>query len=86
MQRNSIPPFAAPRPLPVQRASGMNCPDCQGFIPVSIRQLLHDSGIVCPHCGLALTINRMQSKQALDALQKVEEVSRQVDGTATFHR
>jgi len=63
----------------------MNCPVCRNFIPISIRQLLHECGIACPHCGLTLTINKAQSRQAMEALSKVEQASRKVKETQTFH-
>lgn len=68
------------------RVSGMKCPICEGFIPIGVHQLLFDGDISCPHCGLSLTINRMQSKQALDALRKVEEAVGNLRKTENFKR
>lgn len=77
----------APRqPLAGPRISGMNCPICQNFIPISISQLLYDGGIMCPHCGLRMTINQSLSRRALDALRKVENATRRVKETETFKR
>lgn len=73
-----------PQPAASQRVSGIDCPVCQNFIPISIHHLLHECGIMCPHCGLSMTINRAQSKQALDALKKVEQASQRVKETETF--
>lgn len=56
--------------------SGMTCPVCKGFIPVSIQQLLSENGISCPQCGQLFIINRMKSRQALDALRKVDAAAR----------
>lgn len=58
------------------QASGMTCPVCKGFIPVSIQQLLYENGISCPQCGQSYIINRMKSRQALDALRKVDAAAR----------
>lgn len=69
-----------------QRISGMNCPVCRMFVPISISQLLYDGGIMCPHCGLMMTINKSQSKQALDALKKVEGATKKVRETESFKR
>lgn len=69
-----------------QRVSGMNCPVCEGFIPISIPQLLFDGGISCPHCGLLMTINRRQSTAAMDALKKVNDAMRKVKKTEKFRR
>lgn len=69
-----------------QQVSGMNCPVCQKFIPISIEQLLHDGSIFCPHCGLQLSINRTESRHALDALAKVEDAMKKVKETETFRK
>ncbi len=66
------------------RVGGMNCPICRKFIPISIPQLLYDGGIMCPNCGLMMTINQSLSKQALDALKKVEDATRKVRETESF--
>ena len=70
--------------MPGMRVSGMKCPICEGFIPIGVNQLLFDGGISCPHCGLSLTINRMQSKQALEALRKVEEAIENLRKASNF--
>ncbi len=75
-----------PERTPGQRVSGMDCPVCRMFIPISIPQLLYDGGILCPHCGLMMTINKLQSRQALDALRKVDEATRKVKETELFRR
>ncbi len=54
-----------------QHVTEMKCPECDGFISVSVQQLLVDSGITCPHCGLFMSISRPQSKTKTDALEKV---------------
>lgn len=64
------------QPAPGMRVSGMNCPVCKQFIPVSIQQLLSENSISCPHCGFSLIIDRAQSKHKLDALQKVQDAIR----------
>lgn len=84
MQQYPSPAHRAPQPP--QQVSGMNCPSCRGFIPVSVHQLLYEGGIVCPHCGLSMTIDKAQSKKALDALAKVEAATRRVRETETFKR
>jgi len=81
---NPTPP--ATQQVAASRISGMNCPVCQNFIPISVHQLLHEGGIMCPHCGLSMTINKSQSKRALDALEKVEEATKRVKDTENFKR
>ena len=86
MQQNSFPAHNGLQPASGQQVGGMKCPACQGFIPISVHQLLHEGGIVCPHCGLSMTINKAQSKRALEALEKVEAATRKVRETETFKR
>lgn len=37
---------------PLEIRSGVKCPDCEDFIPISIADLLFKDGVKCPHCGL----------------------------------
>ena len=62
-----------------QRPSGMPCPQCNGFIPVSMQQIITDSSILCPHCGLRLNINQQESRPAIDALKKFQQAQRNFD-------
>lgn len=62
-----------------QRPSGMPCPQCGGFIPVSMQQIITDSSILCPHCGLRLNINQQESRPAIDALKKFQQAQRDFD-------
>jgi len=62
-----------------QRPSGMPCPQCGGFIPVSMQQIIADSSILCPHCGLRLNINHQESRPAIDALKKFQQAQRDFD-------
>jgi len=80
------PILTLPEQTAGQRVSGMNCPVCRMFIPISIPQLLYDGGILCPHCGLMMTINKLQSRQALDALRRVDEATKKVKETESFKR
>ena len=51
------------------RLPGIRCPLCSGFIPVSIQQLLYANCIICPSCGLKLTIgNHSEYDQVLNGL------------------
>lgn len=62
-----------------QRPSGMPCPQCGGFIPVSMQQIITDSSILCPNCGLRLNINQQESRPAIDALKKFQQAQRDFD-------
>jgi predicted RNA-binding Zn-ribbon protein involved in translation (DUF1610 family) len=52
-------------------APGFPCPECGRPIVVAIHQLLSPSPIVCPGCGLELTVAREQSP----VLTYVQELS-----------
>ncbi len=58
-------------------STGLTCPKCNGFIPLSLEQLLKSSEFVCPHCGLHLSINRKSSKSAQDVLEKNKHAERE---------
>lgn len=52
------------------RTTGLTCPQCSGFIPLSIEQLLKSGSITCPHCNLHLTINRKVADKTQEMLEK----------------
>ena len=52
------------------RPSGMPCPTCGGFIPVTMQEIITASCIHCPSCGITLNINQQESRPAIEALQK----------------
>jgi len=39
-----------------ERASGITCPNCGGFVPVSKEQLLHGSPVFCPNCNFRIIL------------------------------
>jgi len=60
-----------------QRISGMSCPNCQSFIPISMYQLLESKSIFCPTCGLRLNINKDGiSDKSREILKKLEEIKK----------
>lgn len=61
------------------RPSGMPCPQCKGFIPVTMQQIITESAIVCPHCGLRLNINHQENQPAIEALKKFAEAQKQFE-------
>lgn len=52
------------------RTTGLTCPQCSGFIPLSLEQLLKSGSITCPHCNLHLTINRKVADKTREVLEK----------------
>lgn len=69
-----------------QRIPGIQCPRCNNFIPTSIQQLLSASSLLCPTCGLKLSIDKNKSDRALKILAKVEEAQQKVDKASKFNR
>lgn len=86
MTQNSTPTPSQPEQTAGQRGSGMNCPKCMKFIPLSIFQLLYEGGVTCPHCGLTMTIDKLQSSPALEAFKKLEEATKKLRETKSFKR
>ena len=68
------------------KTPGMNCPQCGNFIPTTMVELLTSTGLTCPHCRLRLTINRNESKKAMEILQKVQNASDKLESATNFRR
>lgn len=67
-----------------QKQPGLNCPQCGHFIPTTITELLSARALRCPHCRLELTINRQESKRAMEILQKVDDAQKNLDNASKF--
>lgn len=67
-----------------QKPSGLICPQCNKFIPISIRDLLTKKGIECPYCSLQLSIDRGKSQKALSALAKIHQAEKSVENASKF--
>ncbi|MBZ5618747.1 MAG: hypothetical protein LAQ69_08500 [Acidobacteriia bacterium] len=63
----------AKNPAEASKVPGMVCPQCASRIVVTMEQLLAAAPIRCGNCGLELTVDREQSR---DALQSLEELRR----------
>lgn len=44
--------------MDISQKTGMSCPKCCGFIPLTLEQLLKDLEFICPHCGFRMSIER----------------------------
>ena len=55
---------------PLEIRSGVKCPDCEGFVPISIVDLLNEDGVKCPHCSLYIPFDLIEKikRQDIDAL------------------
>lgn len=73
-------------PNPQQQRTGLNCPQCGEFIETSILQLLTSHALVCPRCRLRLNIDRNKSRQAFEALRKVEAAQKNLEEKSRFNR
>lgn len=69
-----------------KQVPGLNCPKCGHFIETTITELLSASGLTCAHCRLQLTINKQESKRALDILADVDKASRNLEKATKFNR
>jgi predicted RNA-binding Zn-ribbon protein involved in translation (DUF1610 family) len=49
---------------------GLPCPKCATVIPLKAEDLLFSIRFVCPNCGLAISLDRSESREALDALEE----------------
>lgn len=70
--------------LQPNKTPGIICPRCNKTITVSIEQLLTSHSIICSSCCLVLTIDKQQSKKAMDALSKVKKAQDEVENKSTF--
>ncbi|MDJ0658200.1 MAG: hypothetical protein QNJ42_01785 [Crocosphaera sp.] len=52
---------------------GIPCPRCGFFIEMSVQSLLFQPSFQCPGCLLTLSMDRNQSRPALEVLQKVHK-------------
>ena len=55
------------------RSPGIPCPQCGFFIEMSINNLLYQGSFQCPGCLLTLSMDRNESRSALQVLQKVHK-------------
>ena len=51
--------------------TGFKCPQCGGFVPVSMYQIMASSSVFCANCGLRMDIAKEQSESLLSHLQKL---------------
>jgi len=69
---------------PENRPAGFNCPVCSFFIEVSIQGLLYDPNHRCPRCGTDFSMNRHESSEALELIQKVHVAMKNLDSVKEF--
>ena len=64
----------------LNRAPGLECPQCGFRIQVTIETLLKDLAVSCSSCGLELSIDQEKSKPAIDALEDLHKSIKKVEG------
>ena len=69
-----------------EQKAGVKCPQCGTFIETSIFELLTSSTLSCPSCHLRLSIDRMKSKPAFDALRKVQQAQQNLEEKSKHDR
>lgn len=47
------------------KISGVPCPKCGQFIPISMHHLLESLPLFCPNCGLKLEMNKPTTEKIL---------------------
>ena len=70
--------------MPQQQTPGLKCPQCGHFIPTTISELLSAPALVCPNCRLSLSINRNESKQAMEILKEVDTASKNLEKASNY--
>jgi len=73
-------------PTPGPQRVGLNCPQCKAFIETTMLQLITANALICPNCRLRLNIDRMKSRQAIEALRKVQAAQRNLEEKSKFNR
>jgi uncharacterized paraquat-inducible protein A len=68
-----------------QQTPGLKCPQCGQFIPTTINELLSAQALKCPYCGLELTINRNESRQAMEILKEVDTAAKNLEKASKFN-
>lgn len=68
-----------------QQKTGLKCPVCGAFISTTISQLITAEALSCPFCGLKLDIDREASRNAIQALTKIQNAQQLVEEKSHFN-
>ena len=61
------------------KQNGFGCPVCNHFIPTSVLELDSQSDVICQTCVLNLSIEKENSRKAMEILKKVVEGQKEID-------
>lgn len=67
-----------------QENPGFQCPHCQNLVEVTLKSLLFAKNMSCPHCHTSFEMNRQESKQAIDLMQKLNTVIDNIESVKDF--
>lgn len=67
-----------------EKKSGFNCPECGFFVEVSLKTLLFNKNQQCPSCLTQFTMDREESKPALELMQKLNTVIENIESVKDF--
>ena len=62
-----------------QQPPGFSCPNCNFFIEVSLESLLLEGNQTCPSCQTSFSMDRSESKDALDLMNKLNDTINDLD-------
>lgn len=68
---------------PRQR-TGFACPVCGGFIETTAVNIITATCLFCPSCRLRLSVDRINSRQAFNALKKINEAKKNLEEKSKF--
>jgi len=67
-----------------ERSPGFNCPKCNFFIEMTIESLLYESTQTCPGCTTVFSMDRTQSKEALQLIQRLHVAMKNIETVKKF--
>ena len=63
---------------------GFNCPNCNFFVEVTLKSLLFEANQKCPSCLTKFTMDRQESKRAIELMQKLNTVIENIESVKDF--
>ena len=65
----------------IESSQYISCPDCSTRIPFDPQELIKGTRFGCPNCSISIGIERGSRETVKDALDKLEELKREVGKT-----
>lgn len=70
----------------IKKNPGLDCPRCNFRIIISIEMLLSGDPVVCPNCGLKLSVDQEKSNACLNALRKVNNAVKEAEAVKRINK